>query len=242
MEFSWRNTTRMDESIPMQTAPETLRRATAAYIAPFLVFVSLLALEQGLGLNPLWAYPLRLALVLATLAAFSRPLLKFRFALPAASIGIGLLVFAVWVAPGILFHYRHHWLFENSLTHFGAGSLREGLRCNFGFLALRIAGSTLVVPVVEELFWRGWLMRWAIASDWREVPLGTYRASSFWLVALVFGSEHGRYWEVGLAAGVIYNWWLVRTKSLGDCVLAHAVTNLALGIYVVAAGQWQYWL
>ena len=43
-------------------------------------------------------------------------------------------------------------------------------------------------------------------------------------------------------AGVIYNWWLVRTKSLGDCVLAHAVTNLALGIYVVAAGQWQYWL
>jgi len=232
----------MDKSIPMQPVPDTRSRATAAYTAPFLVFVALLALERALGLNPLWAYPLRLAAVLATLAALSRPLLRFRFALPAASIGIGVLVFAVWVAPDILFHYRHHWLFENSLTHVAASSLPEGLRRSFGFLAVRIAGSALVVPVIEELFWRGWLMRWVMERDWQKVPLGTYRASSFWLVALMFASEHGPYWEVGLVAGVIYNWWLVRTKSLGDCVLAHAVTNLALGIYVVAAGQWQYWL
>jgi CAAX prenyl protease-like protein len=99
-----------------------------------------------------------------------------------------------------------------------------------------------VIPVIEELFWRGWLMRWAMAHDWQKVPLGAYRAGAFWLVALIFASEHGPYWEVGLAAGAIYGGWLVRTKSLGDCVLAHAVTNLALGIYVVAAGQWQYWL
>jgi len=232
----------MRRSLPTQPEFETRGRATAAYIAPFLVFVALLALEQVLGLNPLWAYPLRLAAALATLAAFSRPLLRFHFALPAASIGVGLLVFAVWVAPDILFHYRHHWLFENSLTHVAASSLPDELRRSFWFLAVRIAGSALVVPVVEELFWRGWLMRCLLERDWQKVPLGTYRAGSFWLVALMFASEHGPYWEVGLVAGVIYNGWLVRTKSLGDCVLAHAVTNLALGIYVVAAGQWQYWL
>ncbi len=228
------------QSVPhARSAP---RDATPAYTAPFLVFVALLALERALGLNHLWAYPLRLAAAMATLAVFSYPLLKFRFALPAASLGVGLLVFAIWVVPDTLFHYRHHWLLENPLTGIAAGSLPDRLRHSAGFLALRIAGSSLVVPVVEELFWRGWLMRWLVQRDWQKVPLGTYRAGSFWLVALLFASEHGPYWEVGLAAGVIYNWWLVRTKSLGDCVLAHAVTNLALGIYVVAAGQWQYWL
>jgi hypothetical protein len=226
----------------MQPVPESPSRATAAYTAPFLVFVAMLALERALGVNPVWGYPLRLAAVVAALALFSRPLLRIRFRLPASSVAVGLAVFAIWIAPDMLFHYRHHWLFENSLTHVAAGALPDGLRRSFGFLAVRIAGSALVVPVVEELFWRGWLMRWAMARDWQKVPLGTYRAAAFWLVALMFASEHGPYWEVGLAAGVIYGAWLVRTKSLGDCVLAHAVTNLALGIYVVAAGQWQYWL
>ncbi|MGO9229088.1 MAG: CAAX prenyl protease-related protein [Bryobacteraceae bacterium] len=225
----------------MQPALETRSHATAAYIAPFLVFVALLALERALGINPLLAYPLRLAAVVATLAVFSRPLLRFRFTLPWASVAVGAAVFAIWVAPDTLFHYRHHWLLDNALPHVPAGALPDGLRHSFGFLAARIAGSALVVPVVEELFWRGWLMRWAIERDWQNVPLGTYRAGAFWLVALLFASEHGPYWEVGLAAGAIYNGCLVRTKSLGDCVLAHAATNLALGVYVVAAGQWQYW-
>jgi len=134
---------RIDKPFPMQPVPETRGRATAAYTAPFLVFVALLALEHFLGLNPLWAYPLRLTAVLATLAAFSRPLLKFRFALPAASIGVGVVVFAIWVAPDLLFHYRHYWLFENAVTGVAAGSLPEALRRSFGFLAVRIAGSAM---------------------------------------------------------------------------------------------------
>ena len=226
----------------MQPVPQSRARATAAYTAPFLVFVALMALERALGLNPVWAYSLRLVAAMATLAALSRPLLRFRLAMPAASLALGAAVFAIWVAPDALFHYRHHWLFDNALTHVAEGALPDALRRSFGFLAVRIAGSALVIPVIEELFWRGWLMRWSIAHDWQQVPLGAYRAGSFWLVALIFASEHGPYWEGGLAAGAIYGGWLVRTKSLGDCVLAHSVTNLALGIYVVAAGQWQYWL
>ena len=226
----------------MQPVPEARSHASLSYTAPFLLFVGLLALERALGLNPLWAYPLRLTATLAALAAFSRSVLNFRLSLPAASVVIGLLVFVVWVGPDLLFQYRRHWLFQNSLTDVTAGLLASSLRHNFGFLAMRIAGSALVVPVVEELFWRGWLMRWLMQRDWQRLPLGAYRAGSFWLVAIMFASEHGPYWDVGLAAGVIYNWWMVRTRSLGDCILAHAVTNAALGFYVVAAGQWQYWL
>jgi hypothetical protein len=121
----------------MQPVSESRGRATAAYTAPFLVFVALMALERALGLNPVWAYPLRLAAVIATLAVFSRPLLRFRFAMPAASLALGAAVFAIWVAPDVLFHYRHHWLFDNALTHVAEGGLPGALRRSFGFLPVR---------------------------------------------------------------------------------------------------------
>ena len=78
--------------------------------------------------------------------------------------------------------------------------------------------------------------------DFRRVPPGAYAAVSFWLGSLLFASEHGPFWEVGLIAGMAYNWWMIRTKSLADCILTHAVTNGALSVYVLAADQWQYWL
>ena len=85
-------------------------------------------------------------------------------------------------------------------------------------------------------------MRWLIKTDFQSIPLGTYAPFAFWMTAVLFGLEHGPFWEVGLAAGVIYNWWMLRTRSLAGCVLAHAVTNGALAAYVILASAWQYWL
>jgi CAAX prenyl protease-like protein len=121
-------------------------------------------------------------------------------------------------------------------------SLPPGTKINVTFIIFRVLASVVNVPVLEELFWRGWLMRWLIAKDFKTVPLGAYTAQSFWLVAVLFASEHGSYWDVGLAAGIIYNWWMIRTRSLADCMLAHAVTNACLAAYVLARDQWQYWL
>jgi CAAX prenyl protease-like protein len=86
------------------------------------------------------------------------------------------------------------------------------------------------------------MMRWLINPEFLKVPLGKYAPAAFWLVAVLFASEHGAYWEVGLAAGIVYNWWIVRCRNLADCILAHAVTNALLAAYVLYAGQWQYWL
>jgi hypothetical protein len=85
-------------------------------------------------------------------------------------------------------------------------------------------------------------MRWLISPEFEKIPLGTWSASAFWIVALLFASEHGPYWDVGLACGVIYNWWMVRTHSLGDLVLAHSISNACLSAYVVWTGKWEYWL
>jgi CAAX prenyl protease-like protein len=215
---------------------------TLGYVAPFAVFIAVMAAERSLLPDSQLLYPVRFVLVLSAILLFSRPYIDLRPTRALASIGIGIGVFLVWIAPDHLFHYRHFWLFENSLTGKAASSIAPDLKAASWFLLIRAVGSVALVPIAEELFWRGWLMRWWINSDFQRVPLGTYAPGAFWLVALLFASEHGPYWEVGLAAGVIYNWWLIRTRSLADCILAHAVTNAILAVWVLATGEWQYWL
>jgi CAAX prenyl protease-like protein len=218
------------------------QRATAAYIAPFIAYVGLMAGLRSLGVPPQYDFPVRAVVCLLLLVTVSRPHLSLRPSRPLASILIGIAVFVIWVGPDVLFNYRHHWLFENSVFGKAEASIAADFRQNVPFLALRAAISCLLVPILEELFWRGWLLRWLIKPSFLEIPFGTYVASSFWIVAVLFASEHGPYWEVGLAAGVIYNWWAVRTKCLADCILAHAVTNAILSAYVLLTGEWQYWL
>jgi CAAX prenyl protease-like protein len=218
------------------------RSATFAYVAPFAAFVGVMALEHALLPNSQILYPVRFLIVLAVILFVSRPYLQWRPKQPVASIAIGVAVFVIWVAPDRLFGYRDFWLFHNAITGLAATSISTGMQAKIWFLVLRTAGSVALVPVIEELFWRGWLMRWLINPHFEKVSMGTYAPFAFWMVAVLFASEHGPYWEVGLIAGVIFNWWLVRTRSLADCILAHAVTNAILAAYVVATGQWQYWL
>ena len=105
---------------------------------------------------------------------------------------------------------------------------------------LRLGGIVLVVPVMEELFWRGFLMRWLIAEDFASVPLGTYHAFSFWATTVCFASVHGSEWPLGLVVGVLYGAWFVRTKSLGSIMVAHGTTNFLLALYCLASGDWHF--
>jgi CAAX prenyl protease-like protein len=219
-----------------------VKQPTLGYVAPFVAYVGLMALERAAGLPPQIFLPLRIAVVALLIWAVSRPFFVVRPSRPAASILLWVAVFVIWVAPDVLFGYRHFWLFENPITGKALSSLPDALRHNVPFLALRTAASFLLVPILEELFWRGWLMRWLIKPEFDRVPFGTYAPMAFWVVAALFASEHGPYWEVGLAAGILYNWWAVRTRNIADCILAHSVTNAILSAYVLIAGRWEYWL
>lgn len=214
--------------------------ATLAYTLPFAVFLALLALNQWQPIPVL----LRFVLPMAAIVAVSRKVLqqdKLRGAVE--SIIIGFAVFAIWVGPDLLVPTWHsHWLFSNFIMGHPAGSTPPSDQHHPAFLIWRILVSVVAVPILEELFWRGWLMRWLIDQPFTKVPLGTYQPQAFWIVAALFASEHGSYWDVGLLTGVIYNWWMVRTKSLWSCILMHAVTNGALAYYVISQGKWQYWL
>jgi len=216
--------------------------ATAAYVAPFVVYVGLMGIEHALGLPPRIFYPVRCAASALALIMLSRDVCSWRPSRPLASALLGALVFLIWVAPDWLFDYRHFWLFENALFGKVSSSVPPDLQGSLSFRVVRTLGCTVLVPILEELFWRGWLMRWLIDGRFWKVPLGSFTSLSFWTVAAMFASEHGPYWEVGLAAGVLYNWWMIRTCNLADCIVAHSVTNGLLSLYVLAANQWQYWL
>ncbi len=85
-------------------------------------------------------------------------------------------------------------------------------------------------------------MRWLIDKDFLSVRLGAYAPLAFYATALLFASEHGPYWDVGLVTGLIYNLWMIRTRSVADCILMHAVTNGVLSAYVLTTANWQYWM
>ncbi len=202
-----------------------------------------IALRSIAPLPELAEQVLWLAVTAAVLIFFSRPVIDFRVKHLAAALGLGVAVFVIWIGPDLISSaYRHSFLFTNSITGAPHSSLSEASRSSALLLALRAARAVLIVPIVEELFWRAWMMRWIIQPNFQKVPLGTFSPAAFWIVAALFASEHGPYWDVGLVTGVIYNWWMVRTKSLGDLILVHAVTNACLSAYVIAAGKWEYWL
>ncbi len=219
-----------------------LRHPALPYVAPFAVFVGFLAIGEFLPFRLEWNYGLRFGAVLAVLTVVSRGVMPRTVPHALGSVLLGIGVFVLWIGPDVLWPgYHEGWLFNNRLMGAPKGPLSAGVKTNTTFIIFRVLASVGNVPVLEELFWRGWLMRWLIATDFRKVPLGAYTAASFWIVAVLFAAEHGSYWDVGLIAGILYNWWMVRTRSLGDCMLAHAVTNACLAWYVLARDQWQYW-
>ncbi|MCC6586954.1 MAG: CAAX prenyl protease-related protein [Bryobacterales bacterium] len=217
-------------------------RAALPYVAPMAIFMGMLWLGPKLGLGP-WEFPLRVAILAAAVWFFSRDVLDLRATTWLGSIGVGVAVFLIWIGPDALIPgYRSHWIFQNSITGKVATSIDTALLTSPMVLVFRIIRAVILVPIIEELFWRGWLLRWLVKNDFQQVPTGAYTPSAVIITALLFASEHGPYWEVGLIAGLIYNWWVIRTRSLADCIVAHAVTNAALCGYVLATGKWEYWL
>jgi CAAX prenyl protease-like protein len=215
------------------------RSGALPYVLPFFTFIAFLALQQWVPV-PQWV---RFLVPLAIILTYSRPVLKGPVVSPALSVVLGIAVFALWVGPDFLFPAWHsHWLFSNSLLGHPASTATAAQKTDRLFLLFRVLSSVVTIPILEELFWRGWLMRWLIDPDFERVPLGEYSAKAFWIVAILFASEHGSFWDVGLLTGAIYNWWMVRTKSLWACIIAHATTNACLALYVLSGDHWIYWL
>lgn len=220
-------------------------------ILPFAVFMGFIGIQQVIvylvaqGWLPLseqqllFLYPLKALVVFGLLLFFFRryPELRIRdlqkFGDTALSLVVGVVVFILWI--------NMDWAFATIGENKGFDPTLiadDGVRSTL--IIFRLFGAALVVPIMEELFWRSFLLRYIINADFSKVAIGVFSWSSFLIGAALFGLEHNLV-LAGVMAGVAYSLLLYRTKSIAQCVLAHAVTNLILGIYVLQTGQWQFW-
>lgn len=225
-------------------APQT--RKLLAYALPMFLFIGLLAAKSALrqtegaslwrAAPEYWIYPLQTFLCAGLLFWFRREYEPFRWRRLGFAFGIGLLVFVLWTAP------QQFLGFPARVDGFNPERLAGDPGLYWTTLGLRFLRLVVVVPLVEEIFWRGFLLRFLISEKFDAVPFGTFSWLSFLVVALAFMFAHSRAdWPAALVTGALYNLVAYRTKSLGACVLAHALTNLALGIWIVGTRQWGFW-
>jgi CAAX prenyl protease-like protein len=231
-------------------------------IVPFGLYMACIALESALlsvsawlalpeawsTALPLGLYPVKTAVVLGALAYFWRHYEELQEPLYVSwqelglAIGTGIVVYLAWL--------RMDWPWATLGPVAGYNPFQAGAGLGALLAAVRLFGAAVVVPIMEELFWRSFLIRYVITlfedkgpnvtPEFTAIPLGTFTPISFGLTVLLFGSEHAL-WLAGIMAGVAYNLLLYKTRRLWPCVLAHGATNLLLGIHVLVTEEWQWW-
>jgi len=149
--------------------------------------------------------------------------------------GIGLLVWGMWIG----LDGRYPPLpFLGKRVGFDAGVLAPLAR--YSFVAVRMFGLVVLVPLIEELFWRSFLIRWLIDPEFHTVQFARITPTAAAVTSVLFALVHPE-WLPALITGGLWAWLLWWTRSLGACLVSHATANLALGLYVIATGDWKYW-
>lgn len=226
----------------MASASSALSRLRAdpavARCAPFGVFIGFLMVGSALAEPSPWLLVIRNACVLGVLAWAWPAYTELREAQPraawpwVAAVLAGVAVFGLWIV------LDGEWaMFSRSG---GFAPLHQDGRMDWPLALARLAGFALVVPVMEELFWRSFLLRWLEAHDFENVRPARIGLRAIAITAVLFALEHNQ-WLAAAIAGIAYSLLYVRYGSLWIAIAAHATTNAVLGGWILATGNWQFW-
>jgi CAAX prenyl protease-like protein len=221
------------------------RRQLLAHVLPMVLFLALLALCQFLTARgqtfllrhaEFWIYPAQ-TILCGTLLLWFRRCYEFHRPKSAAfAFLIALAVFGIWIAP------QYFLTFAPRTVSFDPTLLENNSATYWSTILFRFLRLVIVVPLVEEIFWRSFLLRFVIDEHFERVPFGRFNWLSFGTVTVAFTFSHSRPdWLAAFVAGALYNLVAYRTQSLASCVLAHAVTNLFLGLWIMQTQQWGFW-
>ena len=215
-----------------------------ARVLPFVVFLALTSCQGSLGTEShFWVY-LAKCVVGVWLIRVTWPLVsEMRWVISFEALLTGTLVFILWVTLDVPYtkfsQPDDSW---NLQKQFAAAPVMVWV-----FAGVRIAGSTLLVPMLEEVFYRSFLYRYILAPNWMFTAHNSFAVKPFLITSIVFGFTH-QHWLAGIACGMIYQLLVIRTNRIGDAITAHAVTNLLLGVWVITKGfgyaekeQWHFW-
>jgi exosortase E/protease (VPEID-CTERM system) len=213
---------------------------SAPFLLPLLAVVAT-ALATGLFVDSVdYFYPLRVAAGLLVLAWYRQDYatglrlhLRGRSIFSWHAVGIGVAVYALWIAVSA-------WS-----EPYGSQSPPEPIfELDTPLLAVwiigRVLGSVLVIPIVEELAFRGFLLRRLVASDFSKVPYTQWHWPAVLISSLAFAAVHQQ-WVGGFAAGVLYCYAQSRRGLPSDAMVAHATTNALIAVQVLGAGHWSLW-
>jgi CAAX prenyl protease-like protein len=205
---------------------------TATYLVPFLAILAAGMLASALSSGFEALYVLRpLAAGLALYRYWPR-LKRLQWRVTWRGPAVGIVAFVVWIIGARL--------------QAGAAPMPLELAAmpaalSLSWIAIRALASATVVPLAEELAFRGFLMRRLVAADFQAVPYQSVRIGALLLSAVVFGVSHGAMWFPGIVAGLLYGAVTLRSGNLGEAVSAHATTNALIAALVMFDGKWQLW-
>lgn len=208
-----------------------------ARVFPFVLFVGVTLLQGRLGdASRYWVYVGKTAAGVWLIWLMRPYVSEMRWAFSLEAVAVGVAVFVVWV--GLDPYYPKlgkggvPW---NPLAQFGQDTAVAWL-----IVAVRLLGSTFVVPPIEEAFYRSFLYRYIVKPDFVSVSLGTLAWTPLLVTSAVFGLAHFE-WLAGILCGLAYQALVIRKKRLGDAITAHAITNFLLGSWVVWKNAWHFW-
>lgn len=201
-----------------------------------------------------WMYAAKTLVAGALLWWWRDKIAEMRWAFNVEGVVVGLVIAALWIglegrvpSLGRLWDLAREWTGGpkapevkppeawNPVAYFSSNAV-----LGWGFVAVRVLGRSLVVPAMEEVFYRSLAYRYLVNPRFETVALGTFRAGAFAGTSLLFGLSHAEHWLSAVVCGAAYQGLVVRRGRLGDAMLAHAVTNLAISGYAIGTGRWEF--
>ena len=213
----------------------TEANAVAVYLLPFLALLGAGMLARAASGNFEWLYGIRILIVAVPLWCYRTRYAALLTKPEWPAVAIGMVVFLIWIALDRFWNSSAFWQAEPHPLQTAAPAIR------IGWISLRFVTAVALVPLAEELAFRGYLMRRLVREDFEAV---SPRESGLFAVAtssLVFGALHGPRWFAGFLAGLLYATVYRSRGNLASAIVAHGVTNLLLAVYVLTTGSWGLW-
>jgi exosortase E/protease (VPEID-CTERM system) len=211
----------------------SFRTPEGAFLLPLLFLIATSLVSALFTTDFDYLYPLRVVTPLIPLWFFRSYYQELRWSSSWTPILLGLVVFVLWIALEPPPSPKTVDVIPNALAEMPTGAAAL-------WLIARVLGSVVIVPVAEELAFRGYLLRRLIDADFTTVSPKHFTAASFLISSVAFGALHGR-WLAGILAGMVFAGAQYRRGQISDAIIAHAVTNGLLAAYVMICGRWAFW-
>lgn len=240
------------ESVAGSGDARAVNTPTVACLLPFLTLTAVTLFTRAFTSGFDLLYPVRVVCVAAVLWLLRDAYRWRECRISPVAVAIGTATFAVWAAltpvgtllmPGLTFVVPGMGLVPQEIPQpcpeLDPGQLGHPWAALW--LGFRVIGSVITVPIAEELFFRGFVIRRCLAEDADSVAEGTFSWFSLVVSSVAFGVLHGDAWLAGIVAGMLFASALFWRRRLDDAVVAHATTNALVSGTVIATGAWSQW-